>query len=691
MKALKNKLIAMWKCTVARRTIIGVIAFIAIILAELFISNAKYAFIDKDDCLTDYEVLSDNISLKGGSDKSYTFTVPTRDVYAIRIKTEASSHFYEPIELEIKAYDEKRSASLRTVATTYISPGRDKLVHLDYTSPEENKITIKLSSVTKNASITSIIVNPSNTLGFNFLRATILLLIVSAIFLTKIFALDKECFDFSKRKHRVSGIVTISLCLLLVTVYCLMFVGVGRSYDYPLSGSLDKYDPYTQQTDAFLKGQTHIDYPVNDELLELENPYDHSQREGIDYMWDRAMYDGKYYSYFGIAPIINVYFPHYLMTGKIIQGNAVKLIYALTATLFTLASLYAFVIIYKKRVGVSTLSLLSLTLTICSGVMLMARSTAHFYYIAVIAAMSYMAQFIFLIMLAIASSHKIWRPTLFALAGLSYAMLFLSRVNMAVLCAFIIVPILYFALIKNNASIDKCHDVCVKRTTKQKIIDLCALGSFVLIAVIATMIYNGVRFDNPLEFGAKYQLTVSDVSKNEIDFSSFIQMLYHSFFAPFKASGAFPFFTLQLQNLNDYGGYLYVDAGMGLFAIPLMSALVLVVLVFKSKKKTLFAKSLCIALLVGVFTVALMNFYIGGVIYRYTCDLTLLCALASAFLIISFNETICESDSAGTILVIERVFLVCSIFVCLCVLTSLHGYLADANAHSFVMVEELFR
>lgn len=42
------------------------------------------------------------------------------------------------------------------------------------------------------------------------------------------------------------------------------------------------------------------------ELAELDNVYDNSERNasGISYAWDRAYYNGHYYSYFGITPVL---------------------------------------------------------------------------------------------------------------------------------------------------------------------------------------------------------------------------------------------------------------------------------------------------------------------------------------------------------------------------------------------------
>ena len=52
---------------------------------------------------------------------------------------------------------------------------------------------------------------------------------------------------------------------------------------------MKSYNPYVQQFDAFQKGQLHIDVEPEQELLELANPYDPAQRQGIYYLWDRAL------------------------------------------------------------------------------------------------------------------------------------------------------------------------------------------------------------------------------------------------------------------------------------------------------------------------------------------------------------------------------------------------------------------
>ena len=63
--------------------------------------------------------------------------------------------------------------------------------------------------------------------------------------------------------------------------------------------------------DAFEAGQVSLLREAEQPLLELENPYDWSQRleSGVDYAWDHLLYEGKYYSYYGIAPVVTLFLP----------------------------------------------------------------------------------------------------------------------------------------------------------------------------------------------------------------------------------------------------------------------------------------------------------------------------------------------------------------------------------------------
>lgn len=71
---------------------------------------------------------------------------------------------------------------------------------------------------------------------------------------------------------------------------------------------------YGHQTEAFLSGQLHLKIPPHPMLAELENPY-HGDQNRPYRILDLSYYKGKYYSYFGIGPIVGLTLPWRLITG----------------------------------------------------------------------------------------------------------------------------------------------------------------------------------------------------------------------------------------------------------------------------------------------------------------------------------------------------------------------------------------
>ena len=77
--------------------------------------------------------------------------------------------------------------------------------------------------------------------------------------------------------------------------------------------------------DAFEKGQSELIYEPTPELLALENPYDWSQRDGIEYSWDHLLFEDKYYSYYGIAPVLLLFLPYHMITDYYVGMGGVHL------------------------------------------------------------------------------------------------------------------------------------------------------------------------------------------------------------------------------------------------------------------------------------------------------------------------------------------------------------------------------
>ena len=103
---------------------------------------------------------------------------------------------------------------------------------------------------------------------------------------------------------------------------------------------------------------------------------------------------------------------------------------------------------------------------------------------------------------------------------------------------------------------------------KRVVLELLSLGSFVLLTLIFTFVYNYLRFDSIFEFGTKYQLTVCNVSYYTFELSDIFHAVYHYILSQFDFSPVFPFFSLKFVQGASYGNYLYSDICFGILAIP---------------------------------------------------------------------------------------------------------------------------
>lgn len=94
--------------------------------------------------------------------------------------------------------------------------------------------------------------------------------------------------------------------------------------------ALGNNDPYVQLAHALLvKHQLNLDLWVDPALSQLNNVYDRTERDSkkTQYYWDHAFYNGKYFCYYGLAPIVLIYAPIYFLTG-LIPGEALAIFMA---------------------------------------------------------------------------------------------------------------------------------------------------------------------------------------------------------------------------------------------------------------------------------------------------------------------------------------------------------------------------
>lgn len=554
--------------------------------------------------------------------------------------------------------------AVKVLGTDPAVSGRVTYASEDICIGDEKKIkTVLKLDVPKNASdiaitfnhegcdyyVSNIRINAKNDVSFNFGRCAIVLGIILIFWLCAHFGLWRIFFD--GEKHGMYALAVCLVCVILTLFLTSVLLPERSSTKYPLEHGVNAYNPYVQQFDALKKGQLHIDYPVSEELLALENPYDYGARQGMYYLWDRAMYDGKYYSYFGMAPIFTVYAPYQALTGNLPSDDTVSAIFTLLTSLFFSMAAVKWAAMRTKKVPLPLIMIGTLGALFSTQAFLMARGYSRFYYIATISGIAFLSMFIWLFLCGISGSFRLrspegepraWvKPLSFVLAGTAFGLCFLSRFNIALVAAFAIVPMLWFFIVTKKNEEGK-HRL---RPLKRIIPELLALAFPVIIAVVFQLWLNVTRFDSLFEFGTSYQLTVSDVSLNRLRLSDLPAAIFHYFIHPIMPGLNPPFMSLYYTSLNNYGHYVYVDTGMGLFAIPLMWALLGSIGIFASKKRGIESKLTLASILVGLVTVALLDFCLGGVIFRYTCDLTVVGAFASMAIVYALYESFTSSGS----------------------------------------------
>lgn len=481
--------------------------------------------------------------------------------------------------------------------------------------------------------VSSLTVNPEYRMAFNYVRFGLMMLLGALIYFYKLRPENPTLSYATRHKRSETASVLICVgCVILVTALNVSGEGLG-AIKYPLLYDVESYDPYIQQFDAFMKGQLHLDVVPDERLLALENPYSPAQREGIYYLWDRAFFDGKYFSYFGIAPILTVYYPFYLLTGMLPDSGYAMIVFGMMTAIFFALALEEYAWISgKKKYGYFP-AFCTVSAFLSSFALLILRGQTRFYYVASMAGMAFSAAFLFFMLRAVGSKKLTKRLLSFALAGISFGLGFLSRVN----------SVLPLAVVSAVFVILWAAKRIREKKSPMLLGEAAALGLPVAAALAVSMAYNKLRFGSFFDFGTDYQLTVSDTSLYSVGLFGIAPSFFHYFIQNLGFTAEFPFVAFDYVAASDYGRYVYVDSGLGIFASPFMLMLLLSPVVFRKKSVSRNKKILFGAALFSLPLTAFLNFCLGGVIFRYTADFSLLAAFLAGAVALEAADSVLEN------------------------------------------------
>lgn len=432
---------------------------------------------------------------------------------------------------------------------------------------------------------------------------------------------------FSENRVGCARVAAFITAAAMVFTVCLTVTNVmkGWSNTYYSFTSQEDNQISKELVDAFEHHQVNLLEEPSEDLLKLDNPYEYEKRDAEvgsgNFLWDHCFYNGKYYSYYGIGPVLALFLPYHLITGYYFPSGWATLMFSLIGILF-LTKIYLAVIDKKFRdLPTNTVTAGLITLQLSSGIMFSAARPL-FYELAISGGFMCVTIGAYLLM----TSNILWDGKIsyvrlgFASFFLGYAVL--CRPTLAVYC---IAALFFFA-----GGLKKALDGLEKRQKTRTFFKYAAVALVPLgIIALGQMTYNYLRFDNPLDFGIQYSLTINDFTHSEFHWKYvLINMYAYLLNMPHFTPKTFTHLASSVERFGINGYMFFDDAGKNLISVGIIyRALPIFAYLFSGKamKRVEKKKRILPALLIGV-TCVLMPLVIifssweSGYAVRYNAD-----------------------------------------------------------------------
>lgn len=610
---------------------------LALITAEVFLFNGKS--FDKKKINTDISpesiIVTDGASVENGgitltSSASLTIdNVPdgtTALIIGFDRKIQKESH---PITVALYMKDDNLSRSYEPVQHR-LTMAFDRDVSLSFQPyGRVRSLRVDVGEVFSSVSIKHITAVSSVPFAFSLIRYFVLLGAGMLIGAVVCFRLWKITYHSRKPLHIFLTEAMTVLCVLSVFMMTDPFEKPVK-YD---GENLNTYDQFSMTFDAFKKKRLDLDAYVQPELETLENVYDTSERveaESGGFM-DYCYYNGKYYCYFGCAPVVTYYMPYYFIKGKLPTIGMALGFFGILAVWFMCRTILAAVRLMIPRANLLLLLVFMAAAPGFTGIYYTVNGI-NLYTLPTICGLCWLFLCLWLGLEACRVRNKPLRLIMLFFSGASLALCAASRPGMT-LGGLVLVP-LFMGILCSKSQKPLFRGAQAVCFVTPLIIGGCLL-----------MWYNSARFGSPFDFGFRYQLTVSNISANKLTLSGIPPMLYHFFLQKPRASAYFPFFEPAYIILYNYKKYIYTADCVGVLTYPLTAAGIILFPVALTRRKgrnrfgvTGIQRSafILICFITALF-IGWINFCLGGGVTRYTIDFmpvlmlgTLLCILRGA-------------------------------------------------------------
>ena len=344
---------------------------------------------------------------------------------------------------------------------------------------------------------------------------------------------------------------------------------------------------YQLLTDAFLAGQTSLLVQPPAQLLALPDPYDPRANAYLR-LHDASLYHGKYYLYFGPTPAIVLFLPYKVLTGSHLPSRIAVALFCVAG--FACSCALFFLLAKREKWDCpqwfGSAAMLSLGTAVAASFVLTHPS---FYEVAISAGYCFiMAGFLL-------TAHSLGqdRPRVLSLigAGLCFGLAVGCRPNFAPLVIIMIAMV-------------------TSRLRSSKTRALAFLGPIVLCGVLLAA-YNYVRFQNPIEFGIRYQLLANPTDLDD-HFNHSLRNLLPGIYALFLG----PPFELPCWFHRSMGLFWMSPAAL----LGLCTPFVLRYGLLKSRVKLGSTRFIIYCVFLSALSILILLALLGFTVGRYTLD-----------------------------------------------------------------------
>ncbi len=548
------------------------------------------------------------------------------------------------IDFKIYFSDAANRLYLDAGERTYLNNIKNSKFIRVHPSGNLKNLKLKITSANGKFTIKNIEINKKVPLMINNIR----LLLTTLLVLITCLINPKSNLQDIKYNHKISRIIVVLTIISLSLIFYKL-----TTYNTSINNNTGEYSNQSQYKNlaaSLAQGHFYLDMPVSDKLLELKNPYDTVYRNSklkthVDYYWDYAFYNGKYYSYFGIVPCLLMYLPTYLITHQDLPNN---IAITITSILFLISSFYLIYQIlnkYFKNTSLIWYFLITFLYVFSSGLVII-LGCPTFYFIPIHMALTF-AGFGLAFWIKSTTTPKLNKKYL--LLG-SLSMAIVAGCRPQVLLTMFASIIIFWDYIFHK------RELFSKKSVKETI---CFMAPFIIVALLL-MYYNYARFGSPFDFGANYNLTSNDMTKRGFKFDRIPTGIYHMLLSPITVSPIFPFITryrLETTYIGKtitetmYGGFLFTNI-----------ICILGILSYKFKNiinnKELYRLS--IFFVIASLIILIADTEMAGVLARYIADFGFLITLSTIIVMLSllkkYNHNITLKKVLTSLIMISIIF-----------------------------------